>query len=144
MKRAFTLVELLLVMAIVLSVLVLSGPMYSRFLGQNAAANTTDQIVQSLRKAQFYAMESRKSGTNGWGVNYGSNLLTLYQGANYAGRNAALDEKFDINTSLTVTSFDVNFARISGLPGSTPTITITGSQGTTKAVTVNSQGRVSR
>lgn len=144
MKRAFTLVELLLVMAIVLSVSVLAGPFYARFLGQNAAQTTADQIVQSLRKAQMYAIVSRKSGSSGWGVNYGSSLLTLYQGSSFGSRNAALDEKFDVNTSLTVTNFDLNFTRVTGLPGSTPAITITGNQGTTETITINSQGTVTR
>ena len=143
-KKAFTLIELLLVTAIVLSVSVLAGQFYARFLGQNAVQNTADQIAQSMRKAQFYAMVSRKSASSGWGVNYGANLLTLYQGANFGGRNTALDEKFDINTSLTVDNFDVNFGRITGIPGSTPTVTISGGQGTTKTVSVNAQGMVTR
>lgn len=117
MKRAFTLIELLLVTAIVLSVSVLAGPFYARFLGQNATQVTADQIVQSLRKAQFYAMMGRKSGSSGWGVNYAGNTLTVYQGSTYAGRNSALDERFEVSSAAEVWGLgEVNFANRTGLP----------------------------
>ena len=140
MGKGFTLIELLLVMAIVLSVSVLSGPFYSRFLGQNAAAETTDQIVQSLRKAQFYAMESRKSGNSGWGVKYAGNTLTVYQGSTYDGRNTALDERFEVGSAVDVWGLgEVNFARGTGLPTvvsvTSPTPTPTGQPGGTATPT---------
>src|SRR3990172_5578838 len=132
--KGFTLIELLLVTGIVLSVSVLAGPFYARFLGQNSAQETSDQIVQSLRKAQFYAKTSRKSGSSGWGVNYAANTLTVYQGSTYATRNSALDEKFEVSQSVVTWGLgEINFARGSGLPTvvavTTPSPTPTGLPG---------------
>lgn len=142
--KGYTLIEVILVMAIVLTVGVGATGFYGRFLTQNAVGNTVDQIVQNFRKAQSYAMESRKSNASGWGVNYASSTITLYQGATYGGRNQALDEKFAINGNITVSpsSFDINFARMTGIPNPV-SITISG-QGNSKTVTLNSQGMVTR
>lgn len=149
--RGFTLIEVILVVAIISIISSLSAAFYARFITQNAVSNTQDQIVQSLRKAQTYAMMSRKSNTSGWGVNWdsGAHVLTLYQGPNFAGRALALDERFTINSNITITfspasPTDVNFLHETGLPQNTPpTITISG-QNNTKTVTVNTQGVVSR
>jgi len=144
-KRGFTLIELLMVVAIVTTMSVLSAVVYSRFLNQNASDNTVDQIVQTLRKAQMYAMTSRKNGNSGWGVNYTSPTITMYQGSSFGSptHNLALDETFGVNPSVEVTPFEVNFARASGLPDNTPTISVT-TLNQTKTITINAEGVVSR
>lgn len=144
MNRGFTIIELLLVVSIVAVISGLSVPFYGRFLTQNAVSNTVDQLVASFHKAQFYAMMSRKSNASGWGVNFGSQTITLYQGATYASRNTALDETYTVNNNITVSGMsDVNFSRISGVPSSSVTVTITGN-GNSKAVTLNAVGMVTR
>lgn len=147
MRDGYTLVELLLVLAIVAVVGILSVPLFSRSLTQSSVANTSDQLVQSIRKAQFYSMVSRKDNLWGWGVNYGSFVITLYQGQSYGSRNQALDEKFNVSDSLTISGLtDLNFTRLTGIPssGSFPmTITVSG-LGSSKTITVNGQGVVSR
>ena len=140
--KGFTLIELLLVIAIFLVLGSLSAVFFSRFLTQNAVANTQDQLAGELRKAQIYAMMGKQNG--GWGVRFGSNTITLFQGNTYATRNSAFDETFTVNTNIAVSGFtEVDFTKITGTPSATPTITITGNN-TTKTLTVNSQGVISR
>jgi len=142
--NGFSLIELLLSISLILVITSLSTGFYARFLTQNSLANTVDSIVQDLRKAQFYAMVSRKGSTSGWGVNYSANTLTLYQGASYLTRNASLDEKITVNPNISVAGLtDVNFARLTGIPSLAPTITVSGT-GQTKVISVNTQGVVSR
>jgi len=145
-NTGFTLIELLLTMAIMSFVGLLTVPFYGRFLTQNAVSNTQDQIIQDLRKAQFYALVSRKSNSGGWGVNWddATNTLTLYQGSDYQNRNQALDETFPINDNITISGLtDLNFPRLTGVPAAGATITISG-QNTTKTITVNGQGIATR
>lgn len=143
-KKAFGLIELMLTVAIVLVLSAGSGVIYSRFLIQNAVSNTVDQIVQNARKAQYYAMTSRKSNSSGWGLHYDSWILTLYQGASFPTRNTALDEAWTINNNVSISGWgDINFARMTGEPSMTATITISG-QGNDKTVSVNSLGMISR
>lgn len=142
-KVGFTLIELILVVAVISIVAASSTPIYSRFLLQNSVANTADQLIGSLRKAQIYSMMGRQGSS--WSVNYSSNTLTLYKGSSFAGRDSSFDETFSINPNVSISGFtDINFARITGLP--TPSgVTITTSSGNNQTtVTVNSQGVVTR
>ncbi len=144
-NSGFTLIEFLLVVALVTTLSLLSVGFYSRFLTQDAVANTVDQLTGDFRKAQIYAMMGRGDGN--WGVNFATNTLTLYRGASFATRTTAdkaFDETFSINQNISISGFsDLNFTKRTGLPGATPTITISGNN-TTKTVTINAQGIASR
>lgn len=142
-NRGFTLVEILLVITIMLTLSVPTAAFYGRFLTQNAVSNTVDQIAGSLRKAQTYAMAG-KNGSSNWGVNFGAKTITLYSGNSYVTRTPALDEKFSVNTNVSVVGLtDLNFTRVTGIPASSPTITVSGGN-TSKTISINSQGVVSR
>lgn len=149
MQKGFTIIELLLVIAMISLISALSVSFYARFITQNAVANTQDQLVGDFRKAQIYAMEGKLYSN--WGVNFVSSTIVLYQGSSYATRNSALDENFSVNSNISISAMsDVNYARMTGVPtngGSavtTLTITITGPNSTTKTVTMNSFGVVSK
>lgn len=141
--RGFTIIELILVIAIISIIALLSSPLYSRFLLQNAVDNTVDQLSGSLRKAQVYSMMGKQSSA--WSVNSSSNTITLYKGASFAGRDPAFDEKFSVNPSVSISGMtDISYTKVTGLPTPT-TATITISSGSnSKTVTINSQGVVSR
>ncbi len=144
-NRGFTLIELLLVVIIVLTLGAMSAVFYSRFLTQNNVATIQDKFLGSLRKAQMYSMMSRKSNTLPWGVHYESNQITLFQGTSYGTRTTALDEKFTVANSIIISGVtDVIFARTTGIPSASGTITITGPNSTSKTITLNSQGVASR
>lgn len=139
--KGFTLIELLLVVAIMLTISVLSGAFYSRFLLQNSVANTVDQLVGSLRKAQVYSMTGKQG--SGWGVDYSSNTITLYKGT-ALGQDPAFNERFSINSNVTVSGLsNVYFYAMTGTPSSILTINISGNN-SSKTVTVNSQGMVEK
>ena len=145
MRRGLTLIELILVVAVMTTVGILSAPVYSRFLTQNAVEEAATIVSQNLRKAQWYALMSRKSSVSGWGVYYLDNPaqeMVLYQGTSFAARNSALDEKTKLPGRIGVTNFEVNFTRVTGIPGGLPTIIISG-QGNTRSISINGMGVVS-
>jgi prepilin-type N-terminal cleavage/methylation domain-containing protein len=142
MKKGFTLIEMLLVIALFMILAGLSTPFYARFLTQNNVNNVVDQLSGQLRKAQIYAMMGRQNGA--WGVTVNSGAIILFQGSSYATRNSAFDEKFLLNPNISITGLtEVVFAKVSGLPSTTPTIVITGNN-SSKTVTVNSQGVINK
>jgi prepilin-type N-terminal cleavage/methylation domain-containing protein len=149
-NRGFTLIELLLVVALMLIIGTASVPFYSRFFTQNSVGNTADKIIQLTRKAQFYAMTSKRSNTTGWGIYYTNRVLTMYLGNSYATKISTWDETYTVDNSVTVTqsgnnTFEINFARITGIP--TPTsvnIAISGNQGTNETLTMNALGMITR
>lgn len=136
-RLGFSLIELILVVAVILTLGVLSSVFYSRFLNQNSVANVSDQFASQLRKAQTYAMAGKQNSS--WGVKYTAGAITLF-----ASSSSAFDETFSVNGNIGVSGFSqVIFAKATGIPDGTPTITISGG-GNTKIVSVNSQGTVLR
>lgn len=141
--KGFNFIEVLLVVAIMLTISVMAPVFYSRFLLQNEVANTVDQLSSSLRKAQIYSMVGKQN--DAWSLNYSNNTITVYKGLVFTSRNPAFDEKFSVNSNVAVAGItDVNFARLTGTP--TPlTSTIEISSGNNlEQITINSQGVVSR
>jgi len=138
----FTFIELIFSLSFVLILSLLAVPFYSRFFAQNDVVNTTDRLVGSLRKAQLYSMMGRQNGT--WGVNYSSNTITLFQGSTFSTRNSALDERFSVNSAVTIAGLtQLTFARATGTPSAAPIITVSGNSNT-KTITINGQGVVSK
>jgi len=145
--KGFTFIEIILVVAIMLTISIMTPTFYSRFLLQNSVANTTDQLAGSMRKAQFQSMMGKNADS--WSVNYSANTITLYKGNNFGVRDPSFDEKFTVNPNISVSGFtDLNFAKVSGLPSPGPfplNVSISSSSGNNSdVVTVNSQGVVSR
>lgn len=132
-----TVIELLLVTSIMLTLGVMSISFYARFLTQNAVDNTATRLINSFRKAQIYSMTGKQNGI--WGVKYVSNKITMYLSG-----NLAFDENYSVNDNITISGFtDISFAKITGLPSASGTITISGNN-SSKTVVINSQGVVSR
>ena len=141
-SEGFTLIELLLVISIISIIGTFSVVFFSRFLTQNAVANTQDRLLGQLRKAQIYAMMGRQNDS--WGVDFRSNTITLFKGPSYLDRTIAFDEKFSENANISISGFsEIVFTKTTGLPSTFATYTITGND-SSKQITVNSQGVASR
>jgi prepilin-type N-terminal cleavage/methylation domain-containing protein len=140
--HGFTLIELILVVAMILILTTMSTSFYSRFINQNSVINASDQLVMQLRKAQMYAMMGKQNSN--WGVGYSSNTMTLYKGSTFTGHTTEFDENFTVPTSVTITGLsDVNFTKTTGATG-TQSITISDQNGNSSAVNVNSLGTVNK
>ena len=132
-----TLIELLLVISIIMILGTFSSVFYSNLLSRNAVSNTAEQLVGQLRKAQIYTMEGK--GNDSWGVRIEPSQIVLF-----AGSTSAFDEVFSVNQNISVTGFtQVLFTKPSGMPDSTPTITVSGNNNT-ETITVNSEGMISK
>lgn len=139
-RRGFSLIELILAVALILIIGGFSMSFSTNFLLQNAAANTRDQFIGALRKAQTYALSSKENSN--WGIHHAGNTITLFKGASYAARDTAWDETYESNANLSISGpNEIIFTKMTGLPNTTGTITITGVS-TNKTVTINSQGVV--
>lgn len=137
--HGFTFIELLLVVSLVFTLSLFATPFYARFYGQNAVLTAQDELVSALRKAQIYSMMGKQNGV--WGVSYSSSLNTFTL---FVQGNGTFNETLSVQSSVNVSGLtQVTFAHATGLPSSTPTITL--SEGSTsKIVTLNSQGIVNR
>ena len=138
-KAGFTLIELLLSIAIIGILVGLSMPVYYSFQSRNDLDISVQGVASSLRRAQTYARSS--NGDSALSVEIQSSAATLFKGTNFAGRTTTFDEVTSIPSGVTVSGItEVQFAKLTGLPNTSGTITLTSSTNGTRTITVNAKG----
>ena len=142
-KQGFTLIEILLVIAIIVALALFTLPIGIRFYKIQQLDSATDGIVQSLRRAQLKALSQ---GDNSFGVYVGSGQTgqySLFKGNSYEHRTD--EEVFKINSSISFSNVsEVVFSKLEGLPtitGQGNDIILTTDTGT-KTIDINEMGRV--
>ncbi len=140
-RSGFTIVEMLLVMAIIASIGALSFPFIVAFSNRNNLDIAVNTLVQAERRAQ--TMSTVVESDSQWGVNIASGRITLYKGTTYAGRDTGFDENHEISSSISVTGLtDISYSKVFGTPTATGTTTLT-NENDTRMVTVNAKGTIS-
>lgn len=133
-KSGFTLVELILVVAIIAIVAASGAPFLARFMVVNNLENAVDRTVGSLRKAQAYAMDNKNDAV--WGVCVNSGRIRLFRGTCTTPTHS---EDFNLE-GVSISGFtEVTFTNERGEPSSAVTITLTNQLGT-RTITMNSTG----
>lgn len=100
MNKGFTLIEILIVIAIVAILAAATTPFLSRFILVANFDSTSDRFIGSIRKAQAHAMDGRNNET--WGICRLGNAVRVYSGS-CAG--PTLSEDFSIPTTIAVSNF---------------------------------------
>lgn len=137
-QAGFTLIEVMLTMALLALVALLSSPFYGHFIFSQEVPVVTDELRGSFGKAQLYSMMGRNGEK--WGVAINDGHIVLFQGNSFASRNQDLDEVFSIHPRITVSGMtEVVFEKTTGRPDSQPTITISGND-VTEVWRMNSEG----
>jgi prepilin-type N-terminal cleavage/methylation domain-containing protein len=137
--QGFTLIEVILVIALFAMIGLLAAPVLSKFLTQTYLQSKTQEVESALRTAQINSVSGKANSK--WGVNISNSSIKIYKGNSFATRDASADITYDIPGSVTITSTDVNFDKLTGKPNSAATIVISSSVGT-KTVTLNAAGTV--
>jgi len=140
--RGFTLIEIVLVIAVVTVLAGIAAPIYQSFQVKDSLAVATNILAQNLRRAQVLSQAS--DGDTTWGVKIQSGSITLFKGATYAGRDAGLDEVFTIETSVSQASGpdEIIFAKFTGDPQTAGNIVLTTNTNETKTITLNQKGAI--
>lgn len=143
LARGFTLIEVLLSVAIISLITGMSLPILTSFNDRNDLDLTTQSIVSQLRRAQTYSR-----GVNGdsqWGVYAQNSNAILFKGSSYATRDTSYDEPTAISPAITVTGpSEFLFAKLDGAPNTTGSLTLTNTNtNETRTITINAKGMVS-
>ena len=139
----FTLIEVLLSVAIIGLITGMSLPVLASFNDRNDLDLTAQSIASQLRRAQTYTRGI--NGDSQWGVRAQNGSATLFKGSSYAARDTSYDEPTTISSSIAVTGLsDLLFAKLDGTPSATGTITLTNTNtNETRTITINAKGMVS-
>jgi prepilin-type N-terminal cleavage/methylation domain-containing protein len=141
-SEGFTLLEVLLCVAIIGLLAGLSVPVYETFVRRNDLDLTTQSIAMMLQRAETYARAVNRDSV--WSVEIQSSKVILFQGTTFATRNTAYDETLSIPTSMVPSGLtEVQFSKMTALPNTTGSITLTSSTNSVNTVTINAKGTVS-
>lgn len=122
--RGFTLVELLLVIALTFIVGVFMFPMGISFYRTQMLNETAEGMQSALRRAQTFALSGKQDSV--FGVKLLDSSYILFRGDTYAERSASDDEVYAFPTAVEVAGFDeITFEQITGNPSITALITLT-------------------
>ena len=140
-QAGFTLMELLLSIAIIGILAGISAPFYQSFVQRNDLDIATQQLVSSLRRAQSYARVG--DSDSAWSVEITGGNVILFKGVTYGTRDANYDEANALPGSITPSGLsEIQFAKFTSTPNTTGAITLTSSTSDVRTVTVNAQGMV--
>lgn len=138
--RGFTIIEVILVIAVAGVILTLTTPLIMPIIDRGQLTGSTNQIVKSLRTAQQYAQGVKNDSP--WGVYLTANTMTIFAGISYATRNAALDVSTSISPPINITSgAEIVFNKLTGAPTSQTTTTIV-YKNQTQIITTNAIGNI--
>ncbi|MBL7022051.1 hypothetical protein ISR92_01910 [Patescibacteria group bacterium] len=141
-QGGFSIVQVLLVLAIFLVIASMAIPSLYQFQVGAQVDTVAAELGQSLRRAQSRAIVGYDN-TN-WGVYFEEDAYTIYSGNDYNTRNTDRDESYPYSNSILIIndfSDEIVFTRISGLPSSEGNITLSNSMNSDQStITINSLG----
>lgn len=140
MKSGVSLIELLLVIAIIAVLGATTIPAGSSFLVRNHLRNKTNEVVSSLRTAQINSLSGKENSQ--WGVHISASQIIMFKGSSYSAPGTSFDQKYNIPTSISITQTEIVFDKLTGNPDTTATITVSSNAGQSNTVTVNEVGAV--
>ena len=142
--RGLTLIELLLVIAILLVVSSLAIPFIQSFQTSADLAAQADILTTTLRLARLQAVTGAHD--SGWGVYFDTDnrRFILFKGDGFGSRDARYDQEFRYPASIAVTTDlggEIQFNRYSGDPSASGTIELADETNQAR-VLINAYGKI--
>ena len=115
-QKGFTLIELGVVVALVVSSALLLLPVGTNYYKLNLLRNTEQEIISALNQAKAAAMANKNNSS--YGIKFDNNLhtYTIFQGDTYSERIVANDQVFLMDPEISISGLDeVVFSRGTGI-----------------------------
>jgi len=146
--KSFTLIELLIVIAITLILAAVVAPIYGNLQVSGQLNENSSQAIQTLRTARGRSMARYNKAQHG--VYFQTDRYTLYQGTSYGERVSAYDREVVLDEALSFSlpdggsEYEINFSKGLGLPDATGTITLTHDVSGSRSIIINSFGMIEK
>jgi type IV fimbrial biogenesis protein FimT len=148
-KKGFTLVEMLVVLAIIAILLLIAIPQFNKFRQAEVLNAASRDVLSSLEKARSNTLSSVNSSE--YGVHFQSDQVIIFKGLTYS-VGAVTNESISISEPASITNVtlggvsgstgNVYFNRLYGAPSTTGTVTISTSS-LSKTITISATGAAS-
>lgn len=124
MRKGFTLIELVIAMALMAAFVLFGVPFGVEAYQDYVLTSTTRDLVSVLRRAQTLA--ATNTGASAYGVAFSSDHVVLFKGSSYPARDPAFDEAHTLSPALRVVALpEIVFAPLSGAPAAASTVVVT-------------------
>lgn len=134
-------IEVLLSVALLALIGGIGVPVYNSFQNRNSLDLAATSHASSLRRAQLQA--KNMAGDSSWGVRVDSGIITVFKGNSFVTRDQTYDEIFKIPTSISLSGQQESiFAKFTGQPSATGSLTFTSANNESRTVTLNAKGMV--
>lgn len=146
MKRAFTLIEMLLVLSIIGLLSAVTIPFYQSMQIDTQRETVGNELIANLHRAKLKAIASVDDQS--WGINIKEdNQIIMFKGSDFLGRDTVFDETIVVPSNITVGKgpsdiTQIIFNKFTGLPSASGIITISDVTGQSKEITITQQGTV--
>ncbi len=143
--NGFTILELLLTIAIVSITAALASPFLQTFQLTADLDTQASTVSSTLRRAQQYSIQGRNTGS--WGVYFDTSAsqFILFNGVSYFDRDQELDQEFDYNEQIVIsTDFgdEIIFSEYLGVPSESGSISMMSSNNALRTIDINEEGVV--
>ena len=140
-KFGFTMIEILLSVALLSALASMSIPIFRAFRIRNDLAIVINTTAQSFHRAQI--LSQSMSHDDVWGVYVHDRNIVIFRGDDYASRDVDFDEVFNIPSSITTSGLsEVVFDKLTGTPQNVGSIIFSTNINENKTITINSKGMV--
>lgn len=146
-KNGITLWEILLAMAIIAILAVTVLPGFAKIRKIQILKSTTEEIVSTIGKARSQTLASLNSSS--YGVHFETNRVIIFMGTSFLSDEVS-NQVIDLISPATISNInlsnlgtDIYFNRLSGLPNTTGTITVSIPDITSKVITISLTGSAS-
>ncbi len=141
-KKAFTLIELILVFALIAISSAIVSPIYFSAKNSDDLENYSDLVTSSLRKAQILSMAISEDSS--WGVKIENDKIILFKGNQYSSRDISWDEFFNLGKTVKFSGLnEVVFYKLSGRPRQSGDIILQINDGRNSTININDFGLIS-
>jgi prepilin-type N-terminal cleavage/methylation domain-containing protein len=140
MKQGFTLLEVLLSLALISILAGTTITVYQSFQVKNDLNIAANTLVQTAHRAQTLARAVDSDSVWGVHVQSGANI-TLFKGNDYNARDTEYDELFDLPQTITSSGLStIIFSKLTGDPDTTGSFQLHASTGESRTLTINAKG----
>jgi len=141
-KKAFSLIEIIVVVAIFAVVVYLGLPLIRNILFVSDLENSSSLVVSTIRQAQNNARNGLEDSV--WGIRIDSPNVIMFRGTNYASRDPSYDLGIKLADNLNLSGLDeVSFSKMYGFPSTTGNIVLTSINGKSITINLNEKGTIS-
>jgi len=142
-RSGFTLVELLITVAILIILAASTVVVASQFYTSSQLLESADRLTQTIHTAKVRSVGGVNDVSHG--VYVETSQYTLYQGGSYESRDSSYDRVIELDNGLllsnTISGNDITFSRGLGYSSTTGTITIAHQEtGDEETITIQSIG----